>query len=295
MFEPKTYWEKRAGLTEAFVDQLARRLPADLQVSIAPLLGKFQMEQYYLRCAESAEVVGIPQDLATVATQPKIESLFKANLGRGYWQSPNAASTTAPQGNVGTSSFGMKFANFMASLPRLDESVKPDMGSLLVADYGRSRDPQVPCIPTLILVGNTPQAGRTLNFITVYGQTTVETLYLDHLPAEFPWNLKDFWRSEAVRYIGHLTVDQLVVGFASALQPHLQGKVIVDFELSLPEIDAISKALPEGMALQYIVQAEPLPTETGRGETTPIIRVDEAGYYDDGQSESAVEADTPTT
>jgi hypothetical protein len=61
MFEPKTYWEKRASLTEAFVEQLVRRWPSDQQEQIVPLRTKYQMEQegYSLDDLEQAEKLSV--------------------------------------------------------------------------------------------------------------------------------------------------------------------------------------------------------------------------------------------
>jgi hypothetical protein len=250
MFEPKTYWEKRASLTEAFVEQLVRRWPSDQQEQIVPLRTKYQMEQYYLRCAESAEVVGTPADLTKIAGLAQIKSLLEHNLGRGYWQNHNAAVTPAADTCIGGTAYARKFREFMDGLPSISTAVRADMPSQFVADLGRSRNPDVPSIPTLVIRGHTDEAGDTLNFITVFGALSVETIYLDHMPAQFPWTLQDYWRSEAVRYLGHMTLLDLVVGLGQALQAQQQTRLVIPFELSDADLATATEKL-EGVEVIY--------------------------------------------
>ncbi|QVD49394.1 hypothetical protein LUCX_324 [Xanthomonas phage vB_XciM_LucasX] len=238
MFEPKSYLEERLALAEIFQQSLAQTLlavvPREQRPQIQYLFEHYGRSQQLLRDKEAKRVVGEPvlEEGVAYLDQTKLLEYLKANLGRTYFGTEEE--TGAPDGSIGTKGFGTKFADWLKSLPDMDKSFAKNMPSGFYSDVSRGA-------PAPILVLN---FGSRLLIAGYHVYLGVFSIYLDHVPADFKWEMEDkrALRGEAVTYFNDIKLGDFETEFLKAMSAQGIG------EIKIPQAPAAAEATPETSA-----------------------------------------------
>jgi hypothetical protein len=240
MFEPKTYAEKRAAMNEILTQQLANVVLriADPQTKphVQMMLEQYGRGQQTLRDVEANRVLGPVafEDQVTYANSQTILDYLMSNVGRTYFGTEHH--TLAPNGSIGTPGFGIKFKDWLASLPEYDNSISKDMVSGFYRDTVTNGMGNP--LPLLIL-----RNGNELIAVLFRVYVSVMTLNLDHVPADYRWESTSHYplRGEMFSYRGDLTVAKLEEELTAALAVHGITDLVKPKLPELPESEVVSE------------------------------------------------------
>lgn len=266
MFEPKTFQEKRAAMTEILLQQVLNEVlritPVENRERLMQAFGNYARGMQSLRDREAERVLGpvIHEEGQRVADLTVIRDYLEANLGRTYFDFVNH--TKAADGAIGTAGF-KKFNDWVKELPELDVAMSREIQTGFYRDsstvFGRN-------IPILLI-----RKGPEVTVIIFNQHYAANTLHLDYVAKDYRWDAANHYplRGEMYTYRNSLTVEQFEAAFAEALAQH------TDTPLARPEV-------PEVVETTDFVQVEEAAAEEAaefkRGETPVVAHLDEGPY-----------------
>lgn len=309
MFEPTSFADRRANLNETMMHRMLAvqlRLGQKLQNPVLrrDAQGNPQTElqchqeansqlQYHfqdysrrmqqLRDQYAAEVLGpvVEAEGQTLVNVPIMLDLIKNNLGKAWFLGTENASQAA-DGTVGTAGFGIKYKDWVESLPDLDDSLTDDIQSGFYKD-GLSGIG----IPVASLV---IRHGDEVLSIVFTGQFGASVVNLAHTKLR-----QGALRSEQYSYRQNVPLDVFAAEFDKALRAAGVADTyrFVTAEPAVEEAPAVTNGfVATEEALAAAAEAAPatvtttagdeqpvyVATEGGRSGDAPIVQVDEAGH-----------------
>ncbi len=252
MFEPKTYGEKQAALTDMFLQQTFSYLLQKADQKEADYLRNtfynYGKAKQALRNAEAARGLGpvVREDGTLYSAAADIIALMQLNFGRAYLRTE--AHTPAPAGTIGSEGYAKKFKDFIGDLPELDAKLGPTMATGFYADKMTAPTP----IPALALT-----FGSETILISIHGGVSVLSFSWDHVSPDYDWSRDNHYslRAEAYDYRDNRTAAEIVSAMAEALAT--QGVNVIYLPTSAKEaIEGMSIALPDGFAIDYVETRE---------------------------------------
>lgn len=310
MFQPTDYQAKRNAMNEILLQQLSGVLMSVLPPANKPhvqqMLEQYGRGQQILRDKEAERILGpVVHEVGNVyATAATFLNYLKANVGRTYFGTEEP--TGAPPGSIGTSDFGMRFKEWLASLPDYDLALNPNMQSGFYRDNS-SGGPNV-SIPLLAI-----RKGNELTVVVFRTYVSVMTLNLDQIPADYPWTNHTHYalRGELFSYRSNVTIPELEQELRTVLAAHgidsLQiptdvGDVIavgrspeppvpgdteeVELEIETDDVEVDESGLEReeleddipGSGDENVEASTAESPSAGRGNTSCILHVDGAGF-----------------
>lgn len=265
MFEPKSFQEKRAAMSEILLQQVLNEVlriaPTENRERLMQAFGNYARGMQSLRDREAARVLGpeVHAEGEKVADLTVVRDYLEANLGRTYFDF--VIHTKAADGAIGTAGFSKKFNDWVKELPELDVAMSREIQTGFYRDsstvFGRN-------IPILLI-----RKGSEITVFIFNQHYAANTLHLDHVAEDYRWDAANHYplRGEMYTYRSSLTVAQFEEAFAAALAQH------TDTPLARPEVKEVVETAG-------LVQAEEVPVaeeavEGKRGEIAPMIHIDE--------------------
>ena len=262
MFEPKTYFEKRAALNEIVLQQMInivyRSGDENTRAQVSMIMNQFGMGQQRLRDEEANRIIGQfqPEEGVNYANAQTVLDYLKANVGRTYFGVQEH--TTAPDGAIGTAGFGTKFKDWVESLPEYDASVSMNMETGFDADTMTVPGQK---LPLLVL-----RYGEELITVMYRGHVSMVVLNLNYIPAEYNWGLAHHYalRGEMYSYRGNLSIEALETLMSQAIAKHTQTPLNKPAPLPMAE-ELATTGFSQVVGEDVAVEAE--TTTAGRDES----------------------------
>lgn len=220
MFEPKTFQEKRAAMTEILCQQILQEVlrmsPTEGRDRLFQAFGSYARGMQGLRDREALRILGpeVHAEGERIADLTVIRDYLEANLGRTYFDFVNH--TKAADGAIGTAGFGKKFNDWVKELPELDVAMSREIQTGFYRDsstvFGRN-------IPVLLI-----RKGPEVTVIIFNQHYAANTLHLDYVDENYRWDAANHYplRGEMYTYRSSLTVEQFEEAFAEALAQHTE-------------------------------------------------------------------------
>lgn len=206
MFEPKTYWEKRAALTESLVQHLLGIIGSHDQQLHAQIQDQWAQSNGHLKNFEVRKLLGdathIPKD--EVASRDWIYETMQQNFGTYYFGGLNVFENQPTAIGEQLEPLMKWVGELPDMLNTVNDKIEPGFWREFTGN-GRSG------------VGMLFVTNGFLYALSCGGHVMVQQLSLNHLPQEWTWR-NGYYRSEFFDYRDDLTRVEFLVQLAKALK-----------------------------------------------------------------------------
>ncbi len=222
MFEPKTFADQRVGMLEYLLNNTIEVFKASQGPGSALSQQMDQVQQQWVfynvnaRRRWAAQTLGVPTTPSldpNIASTGWIDTILRANYaiieicGNGY-QNPLP---TVEGNDVAV------FGPWLAGLPQAQEVVNERSPACFFQDDVNSNG-----LPVLLIPDMNGPHGSFLHIIVLFGQISVQSLSIDHLPVDWNWDNHD-WHTEVFGYLNLMSRETFLRGLAEAIKNSGRG------------------------------------------------------------------------
>lgn len=294
MFEPKSYVEQRLVIVEAILNQLlaisVRKAQPDSEESqmLYKLMSNWEFHGHSSKANEATRILGGPFQLTEdTADRQWIARMLRCNFGvlEVYGEGEYNNDPRLPGNDAA------KYSEWLALL----ESPTAVVRDTRPSEFFKDTLTDFSGMPVLKIITKDDKGRSMLHIMLLFHGLTVQSLSLDHLPANWDWDAQpDSWRVEVFTYLNNMSKRNFLLELGRAIDVS-RGHFFENERgmLFVPEDDAQAVSIARDVARELSIGYKAITLSKVADASEPSVQ-ELLGQFGAGVATTEGDEDAPT-